>query len=84
MDAGPAKALTVGELIDMQWKLGVAVESSDGISNQPFVSILVRVKDSDGKLASRAFDLSLKEFQVCILESLYSPVSFPLTHSPNS
>jgi len=56
--------LTVGELVDMQWKLGVAVESSDGVSNQPFVSVLVRIKDSSGQLASRSFELSLQEFQV--------------------
>jgi len=48
----------------MQWKLGVSVESSNGsATNAPFVSVLVRIMDSNGRPCSRAFELTIKEFQ---------------------
>ena len=56
---------SVGQLIDIEWRLGVAVKSSDCKAlNSPFVSVLMRVQDSDKKIAQHTFELTLAEFQV--------------------
>lgn len=54
----------VGKLIDMQWKLGVAV-SSDGCRNlnSTFVSMTLKVADTSGKLTSHAFEMTIPQFK---------------------
>lgn len=59
-----AKVFNVGQLLDFEWKLGVAVESNNCKKlNAPFVSILLRTLDDNGKVVSHAFELSFPEFQ---------------------
>ena len=74
------KVLSVGELIGIEWKLGVSVQSdSDQDLNAPFVSVLIRTRDSNGKPCSSSFELTIKEFQVgannnqtCITSGVYT------------
>merc|ERR1739849_22009 len=62
--AAQAKVFNVGQLLDFEWKLGVAVESNNCKKlNAPFVSILLRTLDDNGKVVSHAFELSFPEFQ---------------------
>jgi hypothetical protein len=69
-----AKVFNVGQLLDFEWKLGVAVESSNCKAlNAPFVSILLRTLDDNGKVISHAFELSFSEFQVPYPSSSPSP-----------
>jgi len=66
--AAQAKVFNVGQLLDFEWKLGVAVESNNCKKlNAPFVSILLRTLDDNGKVVSHAFELSFPEFQVSAL-----------------
>jgi len=54
----------IGELVDMEWRLGVAVKSSNCSNlSTPYVSLLVRVKDSNQKIQTRTLELTLAEFQ---------------------
>ena len=58
-----SKELHVGELLSLDWKVGVSVASSVCSSlNTPFVTLVVRVADSDGVVTSRAFELSVAQF----------------------
>lgn len=54
----------VGKLVDMQWKLGVAV-SSDSCKNlnSTFVAMTVKVADSSGKLTTHAFEMTVPQFK---------------------
>lgn len=57
------KDLHIGELRSLEWKLGVTVASSScSALNSPFVSMVARVADPDGRIASRAFELTVSEF----------------------
>ncbi|KNC47112.1 COMM domain-containing protein 6 [Thecamonas trahens ATCC 50062] len=58
-----AKEIHVGELLSLDWKVGVSVASSTCSSlNTPFVTLLVRVADADGVITSRACELSIAQF----------------------
>lgn len=54
----------VGKLVDMQWKLGVAV-SSDSCKNlnASFVAMTVKVADNTGKLTTHSFEMSIPQFK---------------------
>ncbi|KAJ8297949.1 hypothetical protein KUTeg_024480 [Tegillarca granosa] len=54
----------VGQLVDMQWKLGVGV-SSDSCKNlnSPYVTMQVKVADPSGKLSTHTFEMTVMQFQ---------------------
>ncbi|XP_013412764.1 COMM domain-containing protein 6 isoform X2 [Lingula anatina] len=56
--------INVGQLIDFQWKLGVAM-SSDGCRNlnTPFVTVLLKVADPTGHVTTRSFEMTVIQFQ---------------------
>jgi hypothetical protein len=59
-----ARTLNIGRLISLDWKLGVSLTSSHCANlKTPFVSIIVRVAEQDGEVATHALELSLPEFQ---------------------
>jgi hypothetical protein len=63
-----ADVFRIGQLVDMEWRLGVAVKSSNCKAlSAPFVSVLLRVQDSDKKIQTHTLELTLAEFQVCII-----------------
>lgn len=62
-----ADVFRIGQLVDMEWRLGVAVKSSNCKAlNTPFVSVLLRVQDSDKKIQTHTLELTLAEFQVLL------------------
>lgn len=58
-----ATALHLGRLVGMDWKLGVGVRSSHCEAlRTPFVSIVLRVADTSGRVQFHPLELGLKEF----------------------
>ncbi|CAB4011715.1 Hypothetical predicted protein [Paramuricea clavata] len=58
------QSFTVGQLLDIQWKLSVGMSSTNckGL-NSPFVTALVKSTDSFGKVSSNSFEMTLSEFK---------------------
>ena len=55
------------QLVDMTWKLGIAVCSDECKSlNSPFVTMTLKVADASGKVSTHTFELSLTQFQVYV------------------
>jgi len=53
----------IGTLVDFQWRLGIAIKSQNCNNlGVPYVSILLKVADSDQKVASHTMELTLAEF----------------------
>ncbi|XP_071786359.1 COMM domain-containing protein 6-like [Asterias amurensis] len=58
------KLLSVGQLVDMQWKLGVAMTSDSCRSlNSTFVVMAIKVADPSGKVTTRSFEMTVAEFK---------------------
>ncbi|XP_067890424.1 COMM domain-containing protein 6 isoform X1 [Heterodontus francisci] len=56
--------LTVGQLVDLQWKLGMAVSSDSCRSlNHPYVTMMLKVADPSGEIISRSFEMTVPQFQ---------------------
>ncbi|MED6248798.1 hypothetical protein ATANTOWER_005240 [Ataeniobius toweri] len=56
--------LSIGQLVDMQWKLGMAVSSDTCRSlNSPFVSLLLKIVEPSGQICQRAFEMTIPQFQ---------------------
>ncbi|XP_051938469.1 COMM domain-containing protein 6 [Hippocampus zosterae] len=56
--------LSVGRLVDMQWKLGMAVSSDTCRSlNSPFVTILLKIAEPSGQISRKAFEMTVPQFQ---------------------
>ncbi|EFA75501.1 COMM domain-containing protein 6 [Heterostelium album PN500] len=54
----------IGRLIDFQWKLGVSVSSNKCEElNTPFISVFLKVLDTNNQTISQSFELTLPEFQ---------------------
>uniref|UniRef100_A0A8C8K8K4 TBC1 domain family member 4 n=1 Tax=Oncorhynchus tshawytscha TaxID=74940 RepID=A0A8C8K8K4_ONCTS len=52
-------------LVDMQWKLGMAVSSDTCRSlNSPHVSLLLKIADTSGQISQRSFEMTIAQFQV--------------------
>lgn len=52
------KALSVGQLVDIEWKMGVATASSQcKILAHPFVSVVLKIATSDGRVVSHPFEM---------------------------
>ncbi|KAL5012805.1 hypothetical protein ScPMuIL_011356 [Solemya velum] len=56
--------LSVGQLVDMDWKLGIAV-SSDSCRNlnAPYVTMTLRVADPSGCMKTHSFEMSVLQFK---------------------
>ncbi|XP_029458888.1 COMM domain-containing protein 6 [Rhinatrema bivittatum] len=60
----PKNMVTVGQLVDFQWKLGMAVSSDTCRSlNYPYVTVMLRVADYSGQTVSKSFEMSIPQFQ---------------------
>ncbi|XP_063070499.1 COMM domain-containing protein 6 [Engraulis encrasicolus] len=55
---------SIGQLVDLQWKLGMAVSSDTCRSlNSPYVSLLLKVADTAGEVTYKSFEMSIPQFQ---------------------
>lgn len=55
---------SIGQMVDMQWKLGMAVSSDTCRSlNSPYVSLLLKVADASGEVTYKSFEMSVPQFQ---------------------
>ncbi|XP_048454361.1 COMM domain-containing protein 6 [Rhincodon typus] len=56
--------LTVGQLVDLKWKLGMAVSSDSCRSlNHPYVTMMLKVANPSGEIISRSFEMTIPQFQ---------------------
>ncbi|XP_040004829.1 COMM domain-containing protein 6 isoform X1 [Xiphias gladius] len=56
--------LSIGQLVDMQWKLGMAVSSDTCRSlNSPYVSVLMRIVEPSGHICQKSFEMTVPQFQ---------------------
>ncbi|KAJ8349964.1 hypothetical protein SKAU_G00250940 [Synaphobranchus kaupii] len=60
-----AQSMTsVGQLVDVQWKLGMAISSDTCRSlNSPYVSLLMKIADTSGHISSKSFEMTVSQFQ---------------------
>ncbi|TSV41653.1 COMM domain-containing protein 6 [Bagarius yarrelli] len=57
---------SIGQLVDLQWKLGMAVSSDTCRSlNSPYISILIKIADTSGEISYKSFEMTVPQFQVC-------------------
>lgn len=55
---------SIGQLVDIQWKLGMAVSSDACRSlNSPYVSLLLKVAEPSGQIHQKAFEMTVPQFQ---------------------
>ncbi|KAF7224476.1 COMM domain-containing protein 6 isoform X4 [Nothobranchius furzeri] len=51
-------------LVDVQWKLAMAVSSDTCRSlNSPYVSLLLKVLEPSGQISQRSFEMTIPQFQ---------------------
>lgn len=56
--------LSIGQLVDMQWKLGMAVSSDTCRSlNSPYVMVMLKVADPSGQICQKSFEMTIQQFQ---------------------
>ncbi|XP_029937560.1 COMM domain-containing protein 6 isoform X2 [Myripristis murdjan] len=56
--------LSIGQLIDLQWKLGMAVSSDTCRSlNSPYVCLLLKIAEPSGQIQQRSFEMTIPQFQ---------------------
>uniref|UniRef100_A0A3Q2PB67 COMM domain-containing protein 6 n=1 Tax=Fundulus heteroclitus TaxID=8078 RepID=A0A3Q2PB67_FUNHE len=56
--------LNAAELVDMQWKLGMAVSSDTCRSlNSPYVSLLLKIAEPSGQISQKALEMTIPQFQ---------------------
>ncbi|EDM02437.1 similar to OTTHUMP00000018508 (predicted), isoform CRA_c [Rattus norvegicus] len=52
------------ELVDFQWKLGMAVSSDSCRSlKYPYVAVLLKVADHSGQVSSKSIEMTIPQFQ---------------------
>ncbi|NWU91122.1 COMD6 protein, partial [Upupa epops] len=55
---------TVGQFVDMKWKLGVAVSSDTCRSlKYPYVTVTLKVTDSSGQITDKSFEMPIPQFK---------------------
>lgn len=55
---------SIGQLVDIKWKLGMAVSSDTCRSlNSPYISILMKVADTSGEISYKSFEMTVVQFQ---------------------
>jgi len=63
-DNNKEKGIEIGQLISLEWKVGVSTSSNTCRNlNTPFVSIFLRVRNSDHSVQSSSFELTIPEFK---------------------
>ncbi|KAL4604981.1 COMM domain-containing protein 6 [Arapaima gigas] len=56
--------MSVGQLVDVQWKLGMAVSSDTCRSlNSPYVSMLLKIAETSGQISTKCFEMTIPQFQ---------------------
>ncbi|XP_029314256.1 COMM domain-containing protein 6 [Cottoperca gobio] len=56
--------LSIGQLVDMQWKLGMAVSSDTCRSlNSPYVSLRLKIVEPSGQICQRSLEMTIPQFQ---------------------
>ncbi|KAG8000535.1 COMM domain-containing protein 6, partial [Nibea albiflora] len=56
--------LSISQLVDMQWKLGMAVSSDTCRSlNSPYVTLLLKIIEPSGQISQRSFEMTIPQFQ---------------------
>uniref|UniRef100_A0A8C8TMY6 COMM domain-containing protein 6 n=1 Tax=Peromyscus maniculatus bairdii TaxID=230844 RepID=A0A8C8TMY6_PERMB len=59
-----AKSEVTCQLIDFQWKLGMAVSSDSCRSlKYPYVAVMLKVADHSGQVKSKAIEMTIPQFQ---------------------
>ncbi|RXM36517.1 COMM domain-containing protein 6 [Acipenser ruthenus] len=60
--------ITVGQLVDFQWKLAMAISSDTCRSlNYPYISMTLKVANSSGQITSKSFEMTIPQFQVSVV-----------------
>ncbi|XP_023565410.1 COMM domain-containing protein 6 isoform X1 [Octodon degus] len=60
-----AKSEVTNQLIDFQWKLGMAVSSDSCRSlKYPYVAVMLKVADHSGQVKNKSFEMTIPQFQV--------------------
>ncbi|XP_067266235.1 COMM domain-containing protein 6 [Chanodichthys erythropterus] len=55
---------SIGQLVDIQWKLGMAVSSDTCRSlNSSFISVLMKIADTSGEVSYKSFEMTVQQFQ---------------------
>ncbi|XP_012409610.2 COMM domain-containing protein 6 [Trichechus manatus latirostris] len=59
-----AKSGVTNQLIDFQWKLGMAVSSDSCRSlKYPYVAVMLKVADQSGQVKNKSFEMTIPQFQ---------------------
>ncbi|XP_018558199.1 COMM domain-containing protein 6 [Lates calcarifer] len=57
-------SLSIGQLADVQWKLGMAVSSDTCRSlNSPYVCLLLKIIEPSGHICQKSFEMTIPQFQ---------------------
>ncbi|XP_043853167.1 COMM domain-containing protein 6 isoform X2 [Dromiciops gliroides] len=52
------------ELLDLQWKMGMAVSSDSCRSlKSPYVAVTLKVADQSGQITNKSFEMTIPQFQ---------------------
>ncbi|XP_072266751.1 COMM domain-containing protein 6 [Pyxicephalus adspersus] len=61
---GSKDLLPASQLVDFQWKIGMAFSSDNCRSlNHPYITVSLKLADSSGQVTSKVFEMSIAEFQ---------------------
>ncbi|XP_068602614.1 COMM domain-containing protein 6 [Brachionichthys hirsutus] len=56
--------LSISQLVDLQWKLGMAVSSDACRSlNSPYVCLLLKIVEPSGMICHKSFEMTIPQFQ---------------------
>uniref|UniRef100_A0A0K8R5Q9 COMM domain-containing protein 6 n=1 Tax=Ixodes ricinus TaxID=34613 RepID=A0A0K8R5Q9_IXORI len=59
-----AKAKVTNQLVDFQWKLGMAVSSDSCRSlKYPYVALMLKMADHSGQVKVKSFEMTIPQFQ---------------------
>ncbi|XP_036312990.1 COMM domain-containing protein 6 [Pipistrellus kuhlii] len=59
-----AKDKVTNQLVDFQWKLGMAVSSDSCRSlKYPYVAVMLKVADHSGQVKTKSFEMTIPQFQ---------------------
>uniref|UniRef100_A0A8C5LCM3 COMM domain-containing protein 6 n=2 Tax=Jaculus jaculus TaxID=51337 RepID=A0A8C5LCM3_JACJA len=59
-----AKSQVTSQLIDFQWKLGMAVSSDSCRSlKYPYVAVMLKVADQSGQIKNKFIEMTIPQFQ---------------------
>ena len=65
LEVAQTRAFSVGQLVDFDWKLVIATESSSLRQlDTPYVTLALRVADPSGSVSATSVNLTVSEFKV--------------------